>query len=296
MSKLYAGIEAGGTKFVLGVGSAEAGSRATTTVKTRDPDETFAELAAFFAEHAPEAGYAGVGIASFGPVDLDRQSRTYGHILETPKLAWRGADLIGRLRKLIDAPAAIDTDVNAAALAEAKLGAGKDRSDDLAYVTVGTGIGAGLVIDGRPVHGTLHPELGHIYVRRHESLGDFPGICPSHGDCLEGIAAGPAIQARWGAGLDTLPLDHPAWAAEIEHLAQLCTTLLLTVSPATIVLGGGVMNQQALFPRIRARTAQLISDYVRDADAAALERRIVPPGCSEAPGLLGAYLLAEKRI
>ncbi|NIJ08938.1 fructokinase [Sphingomonas vulcanisoli] len=294
MSKLYAGVETGGTKFVAGVGSAAGGSRITRRIETRDPDATFADIAAFFAENAPTDGYAGVGIASFGPVDLDRSSQSYGHILETPKIAWRGADLVGRMATVIDAPIAIDTDVNAAALAEARLGAGRGRSDDLAYVTIGTGIGVGLVIGGRTVHGSLHPEAGHIFVRRHKSLGEFKGVCPSHGDCLEGIAAGPAIAARWGAGLDTLPPDHPAWAAEAEHIAQLCAMLLLTTSPATIVLGGGVMSQPALFPPIRKRTAALIADYVRDADEAALAQRIVPPACAEAPGLLGAYLLAEQ--
>ncbi len=291
MSRLYAGIEAGGTKFVLGVGSADAGSRVTARIDTRDPDTTFADIAAFFAEHEPAEGYAGVGIASFGPVDLDTTSATYGHILETPKLAWRGADLLGRIRAMTDAPIAIDTDVNAAALAEWKLGAGRGRRGDLAYVTVGTGIGIGLVADGRPIHGALHPEGGHIYVRRHPALGDFGGICPSHGDCLEGIANGPAIKARWGAGLDTLPPDHPAWVAEADHIAQLCATLLLLTAPATIVLGGGVMSQMALFPSIRTRTAELIAGYIRDADEEALSRRIVPPACAEPPGLLGAYLL-----
>jgi fructokinase len=195
---------------------------------------------------------------------------------------------------IVSAPIGLDTDVNAAALAEARFGAGAGQSGDLAYVTVGTGIGVGLLLAGQPVHGTLHPEAGHIFVRRHAALGEFAGVCPTHGDCLEGIASGPAVEARWGASLDKLGEDHLAWDAETEHLAQLCATLFLTVSPKTIVLGGGVMTLQALFPRIRKRTASLIAGYVRDADEAALAARIVPPACTEPPGLLRAYLLAEQ--
>ncbi|WP_174274062.1 ROK family protein [Sphingomonas bacterium] len=294
MTALYAGIEAGGTKFLLGVGSAREGSRVTRRIPTRDPDATFAEARAFFAEHAPPGGYAGAGIASFGPVDLDRGSPSYGRVLKTPKIAWRDADLLAPMRAIFPGAIGLDTDVNAAALAEATLGAGHGRGSDLAYVTVGTGIGVGIVIAGAPLHGTLHPEAGHIFVRRHAALGDFAGVCPTHGDCLEGIASGGAIAARWGAGLDALPADHPAWAVEAEHIAQLCANLLLTLSPGTIVLGGGVMTQQALFAPIRARTAALIGGYVRDAHEAALQQRIAAPACREAPGLIGAYLLAER--
>jgi len=288
---LYAGIEAGGTKFVLGLGSAEQGSLVTHRVETRDPDETFAEIARFFAEH-PDAGrIESVGIASFGPLDLRKASPTYGQIVRTPKPGWSGVDLVGRFGAMLGKPVAIDTDVNAAAIAESRLGAGTGKGD-LAYVTIGTGIGVGLVTNGQPVHGQGHPEVGHILIRRHPDHRHFAGVCPFHGDCLEGLASGTAIRAAWGRGLDELPPDHPAWAVEADAVAQLCATLILTVSPETIVLGGGVMAQAALFPAIRARTATLLAGYLADVDEATLADRIVPPGCDEAPGLIGAYLLA----
>ena len=289
---LFAGIEAGGTKFVVGVGSAQAGSIATARIETRDPDTTFAEVGRFFADHAPAEGYAAAGIASFGPVDLDPASPTYGHILSTPKAGWQGADLVGRLGAMLGTRVAIDTDVNAAAIAEAHARGG---SGDLAYATIGTGIGVGLVTNGQPVHGAGHPEMGHILVRRHRDHGDFAGICPFHGDCLEGLASGAAIRAAWEQGLDTLPHDHPAWRIESDYLAQLCVTLILTVAPTTIVLGGGVMGQPALLPLIRRRTADLLAGYVAHGDAAALDRRIVPPVSIEPPGLIGAYRLAERQ-
>lgn len=286
MNPLFAGIEAGGTKFVLGVGTAEGGSIATARIPTRDPDATFADAVAFFAEHRPTEGYAGAGMASFGPIDLDPHSARYGHILATPKPGWAGTDMVGRMRAMLDVPVGLDTDVNAAALAEA----GYVR--DLAYVTVGTGIGVGLISNGAPVHGLGHPEAGHILVRRHPEQADFAGICPFHGDCLEGLASGEAIRAAWGDSLDKLAPDHPAWASEADYLAQLCAMLILMLSPVEIVLGGGVMNQKTLFPRIRQRTVQILAGYGAGYDAEAVERRIRPVRCIEAPGLLGAYLLA----
>lgn len=289
---MFAGIEAGGTKFVLGVGTAEHGSIATARIATRDPDDTFAEAAAFFAAHARPEGLAAAGFASFGPVELDPRSRHYGRILATPKPGWRDVDVAARTRTMLGVPVALETDVNAAAIAEAAV---RD-SGDLAYVTVGTGIGVGLVAGGRPVHGRGHPEAGHVLVRRHLGHGGFAGICPFHGDCLEGLASGAAIRAAWGAGLDALASDHPAWAIEADYVAQLCAMLILTLAPAVIVLGGGVMSQQALFPPIRGRTAELLAGYVTESDAAALERRIAPPICVEPPGLLGAYRIAAALV
>lgn len=288
---IYAGIEAGGTKFICGVGSAERGSIATARIDTTDPERTFAEVARFFADHAQ--GIAAAGIASFGPVDLDRTSPSYGHILATPKPGWQQADLVGRVAAMLDVPVALDTDVNAAAIAEARARPGKAGAD-IAYVTIGTGIGVGLVVNGRPVHGAAHPEMGHILVRKHAAHRDFAGACPYHGDCLEGLASGTAIRAAWGAGLDRLPPDHPAWAAEVDYLAQLCATLILATAPATIVLGGGVMGQQALFPLVRARTSALLAGYVAHCETEQLAARIVPPASTEPPGLIGAYLLASE--
>jgi fructokinase len=291
---VYAAVEAGGTKVVLGIGSAAGGSLVTAQVPTRDPEPTVADIAAFFAEAARGREIAAVGIATFGPLDLEPSSPSYGHILPSAKLNWSDFDLLGRVRAALGGvPGLIDTDVNGAALAEALAGAGKGGGD-LAYATIGTGIGVGLVVNGQPVHGYSHSETGHVMLRRHPGHDGFAGVCPFHGDCIEGLASGPAIKAAWGAGLDALPHDHPAWAIQADYLAQLCAMLIFTLSPSTIVLGGGGMKQEALFRPTRDRTAQLLAGYGRGTDRASLEHRIVPHACAEPPGLVGAYLLAER--
>ncbi|MDO6413752.1 ROK family protein [Sphingomonas sp. BIUV-7] len=290
MTALVGGIEAGGTKFVVGIGTAEGGSRVTARIATTGPDETIAAALAFFREHDAALPVTAIGIAGFGPLDLDPRSPTYGHVLATPKPGWPGTDLRGRIAAGAGVPVGIETDVNAAALAEAR--AAGDLAD-LAYVTVGTGIGVGLVVAGRPVHGAGHPELGHVRPRRHPAHEGFAGICPYHGDCLEGLASGPAIKAAWGVALDALASDHPAHGAVADYLAQLCATLLLAVAPAKIVIGGGVMGDGHLLPVIRARTSALIADYLPQTGPDALETRIAAPACREPSGLIGAYLVAQ---
>lgn len=289
---LLGAIEAGGTKFVCGVGSAEGGSLETATVSTRDPEATFAEVRAFFRAAIQRHGaLQGMGVASFGPVDVDPASPRYGHILRTPKPGWEGCDLVARARQIAPVPLALDTDVNAAALAEAAA-AGMEETI-LAYVTVGTGIGVGIVADGKPLHGLGHPEAGHTFPRRHPAHGEFAGVCPFHGDCYEGLASGPAVEAAWGTPASPFPDDHPFWEVESHYLAHLCASLLLTVAPRRIVLGGGVMKQHALFPLIRQKAADILGGYlVAVPGAAALEELVVPPSCHEPPGLVGAYLLA----
>lgn len=289
---LLGGIEAGGTKFVCGVGSAEGGSLETVTMPTRDPDATFADVRAFFDRAIRRHGaLQGIGVASFGPVDVDPASPTYGHVLRTPKLHWEGCDLVARAGQIAPVPLALDTDVNAAALAEASAAGLTDRT--LAYVTVGTGIGVGIVANGKPLHGLGHPEAGHAFPRRHPAHGEFAGICPFHGDCYEGLASGPAVEAAWGA--TAFPDDHPFWEVESHYLGHLCASLLLTVAPQRIVLGGGVMNQRRLFPLIHGKTADILNGYlVAVPDAAALQQLIVPPLCHEPSGLVGAYLLAAR--
>ncbi len=291
---LFAAVEAGGTKFVCGIGSSAGGSLRTAVVPTRDPDATLAEVVSFFGDAAGHGRIEALGIASFGPLDLDPASATFGHILRTPKPGWEGTDLLGRLRATLGLPAAIDTDVNAAALAEARHGAARDARN-LAYATVGTGIGVGIVAEGRPIHGIGHPEAGHMMLRRHPAHAGFAGVCPFHGDCLEGLASGPAIIAAWGASLSALPDDHIAWEAEADYLAQLCAALFLTVAPEQIVLGGGVMAHHRLFAPIRERTLGLLGGYLRGVAAKAdIEWRITAPGCAEPSGLVGAYMLAER--
>lgn len=292
---IFGAIEAGGTKFVCGLGDARSGSRRTVSIPTRSPDETFADVARFFADAQREMPIAAIGIGSFGPVDLDTSSPRYGQILATPKPHWQGTDMVARVRAILDVPVAIDTDVNVAAFAEAQ--AATPSVADLAYVTIGTGIGVGLVAGGRMVHGLGHPEMGHILPRRHAAHDGFEGICPYHGDCLEGLASGPAVTAAWGITPSHLPEDHVFWDVESYYLAQLCSSLLLTLAPARIVLGGGVMKQERLFPMVREKVAALLGGYVDGVKSPAdLASRIVEPVCAEPPGLIGAYLLAEGAL
>ncbi len=288
---MLAAIEAGGTKFVCGVGDA-AGSRETARIATRDPDATLADVVAFLARAVDRHGpIAAIGIGSFGPLQLDPAAPDFGRITTTPKPGWQGADMPARLRAALGVPVAIDTDVNAAALAEAAHGAGRGARS-LAYVTVGTGIGVGLAMDGRPVHGLGHPEAGHLLLRRHADHGDFAGICPYHGDCLEGLASGPAIIAAWGGSLATLPAGHPAWTVQADYLGQLCATLILVAAPEHIVLGGGVLSQPSLLDAARARTRERLAGYCAAWTDEAFATRITAPGCTEPPGLTGAYMLA----
>lgn len=291
---LLGAIEAGGTKFVCGIGDAERGSLATAIIPTRDPKTTFADVQAFFQAATQRYGLLqGIGIASFGPVDIDPASPGYGRILRTPKPHWQGCDLAALAERIAPVPLAIETDVNAAALAEACAAGMEDTT--LAYVTVGTGIGVGIIADGKPLHGLGHPEAGHAFPRRHPTHGEFAGICPFHGDCYEGLASGPAIEAAWRAAASSFPDDHPFWDVESHYLAHLCASLLLTVAPRRIVLGGGVMKQHRLFPLIRQKTTELLGGYlVAVPDTNAMQELVVPPLCQEPPGLIGAYILAAR--
>ncbi len=291
---VFGAIEAGGTKMMCGVGDARGGSRGTTRIETRDPDRTIADIVAFFAAMTARYGAAAaIGIASFGPLDLDPASPDYGALTTTPKPGWSGANLRQSIAAALGVPIAIDTDVNAAALAEATCGAAAGRRT-VAYVTVGTGIGVGLVTGGRTIAGFGHPEAGHLLPRRNPLHGDFAGTCPYHGDCLEGLASGPAIRAAFGATLAEVDAAHPAWAIVSDYLGQLCASLILTASPEHIVLGGGVMAQARLYPMVRAETLRRLAGYAAlwRPDGVA-EARITPPGTAEPPGLIGAYLLAE---
>lgn len=292
---LFGAIEAGGTKFVCAIGNSREGSLRTATIPTRAPEATFADVAAFFCEAGELGPLSGIGVGSFGPVRVDPEAADFGTILRTPKPGWEGFNVLDGLRAFTDVPLALDTDVNTAALAEAALAGPGIRH--LAYVTVGTGIGVGIVQHGRTLHGFAHPEMGHILVRRHPLHGDFPGHCPFHGDCLEGLAAGPAVARAWDLTPSQIAEDHPFWEVEADYLAQLCMTLFLTTAPDRIVFGGGVMKQERLFPRIRARTLELLAGYLQGADTlAALETRIVPPASVEPSGLIGAYHLIENAL
>lgn len=281
---MLGGIEAGGTKFVLAVGPAPGRIIARHTIPTRDPATTLTEAAEWL---AGQGGITALGIGSFGPVELDRRSPKWGFITNTPKPGWADCDIAGWLGQALGVPAGFDTDVNAAAMAEhAEAGGG---SGGLAYLTIGTGIGGGLVLDGKPVHGIAHPEIGHIYPRRHPDDRDFPGICPAHGDCLEGLASGPAIIARWGASLSQLPADHPGHAIIADYIAQACHTLFASLAVGEVVLGGGVANTPGLVERIADRARALDAGYLPGGKRHA----IIRPRLGSDAGITGALMLAE---
>ena len=280
MSALVGGVEAGGTKLVCAVGRGRD-VMAETRIATTSPAETLADAIAFFKDHAP---LAALGVASFGPIDLDPRSPAYGFITTTPKPGWAHTDVVGPLRRALGVPVAFDTDVNAAALAEQRWGAARDAAS-VVYVTVGTGIGGGAVVNGRPLHGLVHPEMGHARIPHDRAADPFAGACPHHGDCWEGLAAAPALAARWGRPPETLPDDHPAWELEARYLALGLVNVILTLSPERVVLGGGVLARAGLLERVRAQVTALIAGYVRAA-------QIVAPVLGERSGVLGALALA----
>lgn len=288
---LYGAVEAGGTKFVCAVGTGPHDLRSVTRFPTTTPGETLSRVVAFFREQ-PEPVTA-VGVGSFGPVDPNPASPTYGYVTSTPKPGWRNADVRGAIQGALGVPVGFDTDVNAAALGEYRWGAAAGL-DTFVYLTVGTGIGGGGMLAGRLMHGLIHPEMGHMRVPHDRQADPYAGFCPFHGDCLEGLAAGPAIERRWGKKADELPPDHPAWALEAEYLALGLMNLVCTLSPQRIILGGGVMGQAHLFPLVRARVQALLNGYVEAAAIVSdIDRYIVPPGLGDRAGVLGAIALAE---
>ncbi len=293
-AQLYGAIEAGGTKFVCAVASGPDNILAETSFPTTTPGETFARTIAFFRDQSALGRLAAVGIASFGPVDLDPSSQTFGYITTTPKPGWAYADIRGEIERALDALVFIDTDVNGAALGESLWGAGQGR-DPLVYITVGTGIGGGLLFKGQPVHGLLHPEMGHMRLPHDLAADPFPGACPYHGDCLEGMAAGPALAKRWGQPGQTLPPDHPAWALEARYLALAVANLTFTLAPQIVILGGGVLDQPHLLDNIRRETERLINGYLQSPWLKpGLEAYIVRPGLGRRAGVLGAVALAMR--
>jgi fructokinase len=286
---LYAGVEFGGTKCVAILARGPAEVLARETVPTTTPDETLGSIAALLAKWRSGEGFDALGIASFGPVDLDQSSPAYGHITSTPKPGWAGTDVVGPLRSAAGTAAAFDTDVNGAALAEMRWGSGRGFRD-FAYVTVGTGVGVGLIANGLPMRGFAHCELGHIRVARLPG-DDFPGSCPFHGDCVEGLAAGPSVVARVGVeGLAALSPEHPVWNSVAWALAQLGHAIVCAAAPRAISIGGGVLdNQPHLFERIEAMLVESLNGYMTLPPGAPYLRA---PELGRDAGPLGAIALA----
>lgn len=288
----FGALEAGGTKMVLSLLDENGTMLERCSIPTEEPAITMPAMIQFFREHPVDA----LGIGCFGPLDLNPASPTYGHITATPKLAWRHYPILPEFQQALGIPVGIDTDVNAAALAEARLGAAKGLGSCL-YMTIGTGIGGGLIIGGQPVHGLVHPEIGHQLMKPADNDPTPEGFCPYHKHCLEGLASGPAIGKRWNTPAPQLPPEHPAWDVETTYLAQLCHNAIMSFSPEKIILGGGVMQQIFLFPIIRRKAVDMLGGYLcHSVVANGLDDYIVPPGLGVNSGVMGAYLLAKEAL
>jgi len=290
---LLGAIEAGGTKFLCAVSDRDGTVLKQTRIPTTTPDKTLGAASAFFEEASAQFGaLSAFSIGSFGPLSLNPVAADYGCITSTPKAGWQNVNLLTHFRHTVAAPTALDTDVNCAAVGERLFGSGQGI-DTFCYVTVGTGVGVGLLINGAPHGGANHPETGHIKLPRAPGDDRFAGICPYHGDCLEGLACGPAMQARWGVPAETLPADHQAWDIEADYLAGLCATLTYTVRPDRIIIGGGVM-QPAMFDRVRRALREKLAGYDASMRSIDMADYVAAPTAGASAGLTGALALAYR--
>jgi fructokinase len=288
----YGGIEAGGTKWVCAIGTGPDDVEALVTFPTTRPDETIARATEFFAGNG---ALAAIGIGSFGPIDVDCNSPTWGRITTTPKPGWADTDLIAPLSRALELPLAFDTDVNAAALGEHRWGAAAGL-ETFCYITVGTGIGGGGMANGKLMHGLLHPEFGHMRIPHDRERDPFDGVCPFHGDCFEGLASGGAIRARWGREPEQLT-DERAWLLEADYIALGLLNVVCTLSPQRIVLGGGVMHEPTLLPLVRSRLTDLAAGYFDAPELGeAVAGYIVSPALGDRAGVLGALELARLAV
>jgi fructokinase len=294
--KVYGAIEAGGTKFVCAVGEHGRRILAREVLPTTTPAQTLAQVAAFFqAQMKIHGSLAGIGLGCFGPIHIHRHSLHYGHIGATPKSAWQNFDIVGELARLTGVAVSVDTDVNCSLRGEVIAGAGVGLTDAI-YLTVGTGIGGGVLVNGKLVYGFAHPEIGHMLMPRLDNDRDFAGVCPFHGAaCIEGLASGPALRVRWGASADELPIDHEAWDMEACYLAMLCANLLLTMAPQRIIFGGGVMQQAHLIVKVREELSRHLNGYIDFAASGInLNTLIVPAQLGGDSGIAGCLELARS--
>lgn len=282
---LYGALEAGGTKMVCAVGDEDGNLLETKTFPTLTPKETIPQLISFFQQYEISA----LGIGCFGPIDLDRQSPTYGYITTTPKLAWQHFDICGAFRDALHVPIGFDTDVNGACLGEMLYGAAKGLHS-VVYITIGTGVGMGVCVDNHLLHGMMHAEAGHMLVRKHKG-DEFTGACPYHGDCLEGLCAGGSIEKRYNKKAYLIEEEDIVWNYTGDYIAQAIVNMILTVSPQRIIIGGGVMKQKHLLPIIRSQVPKILRNYVKTKELEDMNEYIVEPGCGEQQGILGALRL-----
>ena len=284
------GLEARGSKMICAVGTEEGVLLDQTIIPTRGPRETMEDVIAYFRDKEIEA----LGIASFGPVDIHKNSDTYGYILDTPKEAWQHFNLLGTIRDALQVPVELETDMNGACLGELTFGCAKGL-DSVVYVSIGTGIGAGIAVNGQLLHGMIHPEAGHMLLRRHPRDG-YEGSCPFHATCFEGLASGPAIEERWGRPAEELHNNATVWEMESHYIAQAMVNLILIMSPRVIILGGGVMKNEALFPMIRERVKKILNGYLNTDEMEDLDKYIVPASLKGNQGVLGCIELARRAL
>jgi len=287
---LFGALEAGGTKMVLAIGDEDGNILEQISVPTETPSITIPKIIDYF----KEKNIASLGIGSFGPIDLDKNSDTYGYITSTPKLAWVNYDIVGNIKKSLSIPIGFDTDVNGSALGEATWGSTKDMDSSI-YITVGTGVGVGVYQNGSLLHGMLHPEAGHILLSKHPK-DTFEGVCPYHPNCLEGLASGPSIEKRWGRKALELTDTPEVWEMEAYYLAQAIVNYILTLSPHRIVLGGGVMHQKQLFPLVRQQVTELLGGYIKTSQLQDLDQYIVPAALNDNQGIMGCIQLAKLAV
>ena len=285
--KYYGSLEAGGTKMVCAIGDEQGNILERVSIPTLAPETTMPAILDFF----KNKNISALGIGCFGPVDLDKKSPTYGYITTTPKLAWRNYDIVGVCKKELGIPVGFDTDVNGSALGEATWGCTKDLDNSI-YITVGTGNGVGVIIDRKPYHGMLHPEGGHIFLARHPQDPMERGVCPYHELCLEGLASGPSIQARWGKPGVELADRKEVWELEAYYLAQAICSYIMILSPERIIVGGGVAHQEQMMPLIRKEVLRQMGGYIAAKGMQDLDNYIVLPSLNDNQGILGALKLA----
>ncbi len=281
-------LEAGGTKMVCAIGDEQGNIMERVTFPTETPAETMPSIIEFFKKNEVEA----VGVGCFGPIDLNRESKTYGYITSTPKLAWQYFDICGTLSQALEVPIGFDTDVNGSCLGEITYGAARGCNSAV-YITFGTGVGMGICNEGKLIHGMMHPEAGHMMIAKHKD-DTFEGVCPFHKGCVEGLCAGNSIGARYGMKAFDIPKDDIAWEYTAYYMAQTVVNLILTVSPQKIILGGGVMKQEHLYPMIRKNVKEVLNGYVQAKELENLEEYIVVPGCGDDQGILGALMLGYQ--
>jgi fructokinase len=294
--KLFAGIEGGGTKFITIITNEKFELIDKIRVDTTTPEETLEKTCLFINKHNQNNEITAIGITCFGPIDLNRKSLSFGSIVNTPKPYWSNFPIYSYIKKRFKVPIDITTDVNGSALAEGYWGGGKDVKNFI-YMTIGTGIGIGVIIDGKIAQGGSHFESGHMLIPHDTYKDNFNGICPFHGDCLEGLASGPALKERWHVKSALyLPPDHSAWDLEAEYISSALVNLILCYSPQKIILGGGVMKQTQLLHKIRKLTKDKMNNYTAPELEEENDKFIILQQLQDISGAFGATLLASNEF